>query len=116
MKPRRWAVHMTSAADSDLRAILRWTGRNFGARQARIYAETLSLALQALTEGPRAPGVRAMPEVEPALFRLHVARGGRRGRHFILFRVASDEPFVTVLRLLHDSMDTSRHLPAENDR
>ena len=44
---------------------------------------------------------------------LHVARQGRRGRHFVMFRVARapDGNVIEVLRLLHDVLDLQRHLP-----
>ena len=44
---------------------------------------------------------------------LHVARRGRTGRHLVVYRTgtpAVDPPIVEVLRLLHDSMDLSRHI------
>ncbi|NBU77128.1 MAG: type II toxin-antitoxin system RelE/ParE family toxin, partial [Planctomycetes bacterium] len=44
---------------------------------------------------------------------LHVARQGRAGRHFVVFRAAGSD--IDVLRLLHESMDLPRHLPAAND-
>jgi len=36
-----------------------------------------------------------------------MARGGRRGRHVIVFRVAPDAepPTLDVLRILHDTMN-----------
>ena len=42
---------------------------------------------------------------------LHVARKGRKGPHFVVFRVAPSrsEQVIDVLRLLHDSMDLPRH-------
>ena len=45
---------------------------------------------------------------------LHVARRGRKGPHLVVFRVAPppNEQVIDVLRLLHDSMDLPRHLPA----
>ena len=48
---------------------------------------------------------------------LHVARKGRKGRHFVVFRVARDpdHDVIEVLRLLHDSMDLQRHLPAVDE-
>jgi toxin ParE1/3/4 len=41
---------------------------------------------------------------------MHVAWQGKKGRHFVMFRVAP-ERVIEVLRLLHDSMDLSRHWP-----
>jgi toxin ParE1/3/4 len=41
-----------------------------------------------------------------------VARQGRRGRHFLVFRQIEDR-CIDVLRLLHDGMDLARHIPIE---
>jgi toxin ParE1/3/4 len=96
--------------------IVRWTVGRFGRRQARIYARTLASAIEALTRGPSVPGATARDEIGPGLFSLHVARQGRRGRHFILFRVQGENPSVIdVLRLLHDAMDLARHVPTEGE-
>ena len=45
---------------------------------------------------------------------LHVARQGRKGRHFVAFSV-SEGHIINVLRLLHDSMDLAKHLPEEDN-
>ncbi len=83
---RSWTVRLTAAAEADFEDILRWTVGRFGEAQARIYAETLSAALNDL---------------------------GRKGSHFVMFRVgrAPDREVIEVLRLLHDAMDLQRHLP-----
>ena len=43
---------------------------------------------------------------------LHVARQGRKGRHLVACRtgVTADPPTIDVLRILHDSMELSRHI------
>ena len=81
--------------------------------QARIYAETLTLAITALTEGPAVAGARYREDLGKRLMSLHVARLGRKGRHFVIFRTRrrGGNEVVEVLRLLHDSMDLARHLP-----
>jgi toxin ParE1/3/4 len=109
-----WRVRLSNAAAADHAAIIAWTTEHFGAAQARIYAETLSAALIALRSGPDAPGVKRREEIGKDLCTLHVARGPRRGRHFILFRARGDEepPRIEVLRILHDAMDLARHVPA----
>lgn len=115
--PRAWPVRLTAAAEGDFRQILAWTSARFGEQQARAYRETLSAALQALTAGPTIAGVRARDDIGKGMYTLHVARLGRRGRHFVVFRVGgeSDHGVIEVLRLLHDSMDLQRHLPSAND-
>jgi toxin ParE1/3/4 len=108
-----WTLRIAGAAEADFEAIIAWTLEQFGDAQAAIYAETLSSAVQLLVAGPAQPGVKARPEIGRSLFTLHVARNGRRGRHFVLFRVAADPVHrqIDVLRILHDSMDLGRHLP-----
>jgi toxin ParE1/3/4 len=53
-------------------------------------------------------------EIRPNIRTLHVARHGRRGRHFIMYRAALDH-VIEVVRILHDAMDLARHLPPEID-
>ncbi len=52
-------------------------------------------------------GARQREDIGPGIRTLHVARKGRKGRHLVVFRVASppNEQVIDVLRLLHDSMD-----------
>ena len=109
------SVRLSAIAERDFQDILRWTAEQFGRMQARIYAQTISHALQALSAGPHAKNVVRRDDIMPALLLLHVARSGRRGRHFILFRIGTNdtEKYVDVLRLLHDAMDFVRHLPTE---
>lgn len=115
---RRWRVRLSAAANADLRDIQRWTSEHFGATQARIYGATLTEAIEALRDGPRIAGARERDEIEKGLMTLHVARGGRKGRHFVLYRADSQAvpPVIDVLRLLHDSMDLARHvIPRDDD-
>jgi toxin ParE1/3/4 len=106
-------VRLTAAAEADFEDTLHWTVRHFGEAQARVYAETLSAALEALTAGPAALGSKARDDIGRGLFTLHVARQGRKGRHFVVFRIGKDQgrEVIEVLRLLHDAMDLPRHVP-----
>ena len=112
-----WRVRLTAAAESDIRKILQWTAARFGLAQARIYGETLTRAIQALTAGPHLAGSRRRGEIAEGLFTLHVARGGCKGRHLVLYRVDdTGERFtIEVLRLLHDSMDLILHIGTVQD-
>ena len=113
MAENTWTVRLSAAAEADFRQILRWTVDNFGSAQARAYADTLSSALKALNAGTSVIGVKERPEIGSNIWTLHVARNGRKGRHFIMFRVAAaqDSKVIDVLRLLHDGMDLARHVP-----
>ena len=107
-----WRIRLTATAESDLRNILRWTARQFGHAQAHVYSETLTRAIQALTDGPHVDGSQQRDSIARGLMTLHVARNGRKGRHFVLYQVSktTEAPTIEVLRLLHDSMDLARHV------
>lgn len=109
-----WQIRLTQSAEDDFQSILRWTRTQFGLRQSKTYARTLSLALTDLVNGPNILGARQREEIGSGIYTLHVARNGRRGRHFVVFRVSSSSaaPCIEVLRVLHETMDLPRHFPA----
>jgi toxin ParE1/3/4 len=111
--PRRWTVRLAATAQADYQDILRWTAAQFGPVQAQVYTKTLAAALDALAAGPTVSGAKARDDIAKGLFTLHVARRGRKGRHFVMFRIGLDQgsELIDVLRLLHDAMDLQRHLP-----
>ncbi len=105
-----WSIRVAQGAQQDLVAIRTWTQQRFGSRQALAYARTLALALHALCdEGPDLPGANPRDDLGSGIRVLHVARHGRHGRHFVVFR-AGDKHCIDVLRILHDSMDLARHM------
>ena len=112
-----WRIRLTTTAEQDLQDILRWTAVQFGHAQARTYSETLTRAIQALTDGPHVAGSRQRDSIARGLMTLHRARGGRRGQHFVLYRVSetTEASTIEVLRLLHDSMDLVRHVGSATD-
>jgi len=114
MAEPRWRVRLGAVAELDFANILKWTTENFGARQSRIYRDTLVQAITALADGPDIAGSKARDEIAPGLRTLHVARRRRRGRHFLMYR-AAPERTVEIVRILHDRMDLQRHIPSDPD-
>jgi toxin ParE1/3/4 len=110
MIARPWRVRLGALAEVDFANILKWTTENFGTRQAAIYRDTLVQAIGDLAKGPDVPGSKARDEIMQGLRTLHVARHGRRGRHFLLYRVVEGR-IIEIGRILHDQMDLPRHLP-----
>ncbi len=110
MMARQWRVRLGAVAEVDFANILKWTTENFGARQAAIYRDTLVQAIGELANGPDVAGSRARNEIIPGLRTLHVARHGRRGRHFLLYR-AVEGRIIEISRILPDQMDLKRYLP-----
>jgi toxin ParE1/3/4 len=43
---------------------------------------------------------------------MHLGRRGKPARHLFLYRIR-DGRFVDIARLLHDSMEIERHIPAD---
>lgn len=108
-----WQVRLTAAAERDFQSILTWTAEQFGEAQARAYADILTAAIRALTDGPDVLTSKARDEIGPGLRILHAARFGRRARHLLLYRAAPDA-VIHMLRILHDAMDIERHVSGED--
>ncbi len=115
MKKHRdfWLVRLASAAEDDLDQILQWTAERFGKKQADGYAEILMAAVKTLAAGPTLAGVKSRDDLPKDILTLHTSRSGHKARHVILFRAAPErsKKIIQVLRILHDAMDLSRHLP-----
>src|SRR5260370_39716348 len=114
MIARQWRVRLGAVAEVDFANILTWTTENVGARQAAIYRDTLVQAIGELANGPDVPGSKAREDIVSGLRTLHVARHGRRGRHFLLYRAVKGG-IIEIGRILHDQMDPQRHLPFSPD-
>lgn len=111
MVERNWRVRLGAAAELDFANIIRWTVENFGARQSRLYRDTLLQTIGELASGPDIAGSKARDDIARGLRTLHVARHGRRGRHFLVYRVAAGGA-IEIGRIQHDGMDLQRHLPS----
>src|SRR3984893_2727329 len=114
MIEQAWRVRLGAIAELDFANILKWTAKNFGARQSRIYRDTLVRAIGELANGPEVAGSKARDEIMPGLRTLHVGRHGRRGRHFLLYRTVEGR-IIEIGRILHDQMDLQRHLSFPTD-
>ena len=114
---RSWKIQLTAAAEANFEEVLRWTATQFGEAQARIYAGTVSAALNELAAGPTAAGAKKRDDILQGIFTFHVARKGRKSRHLVMFRVGhtADYEVIEVLRLLHDAMELQRHLPVADE-
>ena len=114
MAERRWRIRLGAAAEVDFANILKWTAENFGARQSRVYRDTLVQAIGELADGPDVLGSKARDEVMAGLRTLRIARRGRRGSHFLMYRAGSSST-IEIVRILHDRTDLQRHVPSAPD-
>ncbi|HKV15023.1 MAG TPA: type II toxin-antitoxin system RelE/ParE family toxin [Reyranella sp.] len=109
-----WRVRLGAAAELDFANVLKWTTENFGARQSRAYRDALVRAIAELADGPDLPGAKTRDEIMPGLRTLHIARHGRRGSHFLMYR-STPERTIEIIRILHEGMDLQRHIPSARD-
>ena len=114
MVERKWRVRLGAAAELDFANIIKWTTENFGQRQSRVYRDALVQAISELADGPDIAGSKARSEIISGLRTLHIARHGRRGSHFLMYRVTPGMT-IEIVRILHDRMDFQRHLPPVPD-
>jgi toxin ParE1/3/4 len=94
-------VTWTERAEADLDEIWHFTRRKWGEEQADRYITRLSEAVD--DEGTRRLQAKRLNIASPGWFRM------REVRHFIYFRQTDVD--IVVIRVLHDSMDETLHLP-----
>lgn len=105
-------VSLAAAAQTDLDNSAAWTTENFGPSQAENYIEAILDTIDEL-RAPQSPS-RSLGrnEIAKGMRTLHMRKRSRRGRHFLLYTETADE--VKIQRVLHDSMELSRHVTGED--
>ena len=106
----------TALALQDVAAIQDWTSAKFGKLTSLRYDSLMEAALGDLLAEPTRLGVRHHPAMPLGVYVYHLRfshkkptrAGVENPRHFFVFRVDAD--ILTVLRVLHDSMDLAAHL------
>lgn len=107
------------AARADIRDLLKTSSRVFGPRARRDYKALIDRAVALLCEDAKRPGVQHREDLlgAPSLFHLRHARtrghAPKQPRHFIVFTF--DDASLTILRVLHDSMDVEQHMGEQAD-
>jgi toxin ParE1/3/4 len=109
MPEAKWTIVLGAEAERDFSHIIDWTTENFGPRQAARYADLMLAGIDVIAENPFSSRSREREEIGGGYRTVHLARPGR---HFILYRMEGTDT-VLVVRILHDSMELSRHVPKE---
>lgn len=108
MSRRKPRIVLGKLAEDDLASIAIWSAENFGAKQAEAYVDAILDTVDELSAGEPTRS-KARDEIAPGIRTLHMTKPGRRGRHLLVYTVSDD--LLTIVRILHDSMEVSRHLP-----
>lgn len=106
----KYKLRFSRQAVQDIADVLAFTAEQFGQGQRQRYQQIIGQALAEIADDPENMHARRRPEIHAEARTMHLARRGRPARHFLLYRVTSDQ-FVDIGRLLHDSMELRRHLP-----
>lgn len=103
-----WNLRISKQTQREIDEVLAWTLREFGTHK---YDEYRELIRSALIDIARDPSIaRPRPELHESARAFHIARRGKRARHFLLLRIVDDN-IVEIGRLLYDGMDLKTHLP-----
>lgn len=111
---------VTGPAKDDIRAIIRWSLKEFGAAAALRYSDLIEQAVRNLRDDPMRPGAKERAELGNGVrtYHLKFSRNHVAGdrvkepRHLLAYRIRKDD-VIEVVRLLHDSRELVRHLPEE---
>ena len=112
-----YKISIADAAQTDLDDILEWTARAFGTAGRKRYEVLIQTALTDLLCDPGRIGVRQRNDVGTDICAYHLSTSRKRAktaiqvgkpRHLVFFRVQGK--VIQILRLLHDSMDFTRHV------
>lgn len=103
---------------TDISKILAWSEDCFGALAADRYGRLIRQALRDVLQEPARPGAKPRPDLAPhaSVYHLLFSRERVLGeqvkapRHFMLYRQLGET--VEFARILHDSRDLPRHVPA----
>ncbi len=110
MNKRRWRIRYAAPAQRDIARILAYTYETFGTRQAATYKQLIQDALRDIAANPTLLGSKPRDDILQHLRTLHIARGGRRGRHLILYRPDQKTRVIDILHIIHDASDIERHV------
>lgn len=109
---------LSRPAQADLAHILATSAERWGAEGRRRYAAILAAAMRQAAADPNGALTRSRPELLPGLRSLHVrhvradAPRSRIGQpaHILYYRVVAPD-LIEIIRVLHDRMEPSRHVP-----
>jgi toxin ParE1/3/4 len=111
MKRRGRLIRLLPAVERDIELALLATLRRFGVRKYDEYRALIRQAIRDIQADPDGPQSKRRSEIHRSARTFHIARRGRRARHFLLYRI-SEDGVVEFARLLYDGMDLEQHLPA----
>jgi toxin ParE1/3/4 len=99
------SYRLSLSAEQDLAQILRYTIKTWGMKQGAAYFQLLNLARIQIISNPALLGSKSRDDLARG------CRAFRVAKHLIFYRMNGDS--VEIARILHQSMDFSRHVSEE---
>lgn len=93
---------LSDQAKEDLLAIFSYTLETWGEEQVPIYLNIVETAIERIADNPLLLGSKAPEDLSPG------CRIFRSDKHFIIYQIMP--PRIGIARILHESMDFSRHI------
>jgi toxin ParE1/3/4 len=115
---QRLSAVLAPDARQDIRRLLHFSEEKLGKAAALRYETLLIQAARDIAADPVRPGAKQRPDLPEGILTYHLAFSRDRAtgnkvkepRHFLAYRVIGSR--LEIVRMLHDSSDLSRHLPA----
>jgi toxin ParE1/3/4 len=107
------SYRLTEAAAEDVEQILIESARLFGPVQRDRYASILEKAIGMVADNPNRVGSRGRDDLSPGLRSFHLELAARRlgaASHIVFYMTTDRGDAVIVVRVLHESMDSTRHI------
>ncbi|MBI1866691.1 MAG: type II toxin-antitoxin system RelE/ParE family toxin [Methylocystis sp.] len=113
---------LSRLAEVDLAHILSTSEQRWGTEGRRRYAAILAAAMRKAASDPEGPATRHRAELLPGIRSFHIrhTRGDdpeakvRRPVHVLYYRAVAPD-VVEIVRVLHERMEPSRHVGADNE-
>jgi toxin ParE1/3/4 len=106
----KFKLRFSQSVILDMENVLAHTLDQFGEKKHEQYKSLIRQALMDIAADPLRFPAKHRPELHRDARTFHIARRGKRARHFFLYRVSGNE-FIEIARLLHDAFDLKRNLP-----
>lgn len=111
---------LSQPAEDDLLHILATSEERWGTEGRDRYSATIAEAMRTVADNPIGPVTRARGELSVGLRSIHLRftrlRGGkavvRRPVHVLYYRIVAPD-LIEIVRVLHERMEPSRHIPSE---
>jgi toxin ParE1/3/4 len=109
---------LSGPARADVAHILATSAERWGTEARRRYTAILAAAMRKVATDPEGPVTRERADLLPGIRSFHIRHAGssdaeaKVGRpvHVLYYRVITPE-LIEIVRVLHDRMEPSRHLP-----